>query len=84
MGELEVRWITEFEEELSRRKIFVKKGSAAFNHFAFFKSSPRARRMSDESMMIVFGSQVKLKFKNLDDLPIRFIMNHLGSGCGLS
>ena len=61
MGELEVKWIAEFEAELSRRRIFVKKGSAAFNHFAFFKSKPRARRMSDDSMMIVFGSQVKLK-----------------------
>ena len=61
VGELEVKWITEFEAELSRRRIFVKKGSAAFNHFAFFKSKPRTRRMSDDSMMIVFGSQVKLK-----------------------
>ena len=61
VGELEVKWIAEFEAELSRRRIFVKKGSAAFNHFAFFKSKPRARRMSDDSMMIVFGSQVKLK-----------------------
>ena len=52
MGELEVQWNTEFEAELSRRRVFVKEGSAAFNHFAFFKSKPRARRMSDESMMI--------------------------------
>jgi len=57
VGELEVLWLAEFEKELDRRRIFVNKGSAAFNHFAFFKSKPIARKMSDESAMIIFGSQ---------------------------
>ena len=69
-----MKWIGEFEQELDRRNIFVKKGSAAFNHFAFFKSKPRARRMSDDSMMIVFGSQVfnKNQFNNM------FMFTYLG------
>ena len=57
VGELEVKWINEFEQELSRRNIFVKKGSAAFNHFAFFKSKPRTRQMSDDSSISIFGTQ---------------------------
>ena len=75
MGELEVQWNTEFEAELSRRRVFVKEGSAAFNHFAFYKSKPRARRMSDESMMIVFGSQ---------DLSDRFSLSPEQAGFGLT
>ena len=70
-----MEWITEFESELSRRRIFVKEGSAAASHFALFKSKPRARRMSDESMMIVFGSQ---------DLSDRFSLSPDQAGFGLT
>ena len=47
----------EFEKELSRRRAFVRRGSAAFNHFAFFKSKRSARLLGDDSMISVFGSQ---------------------------
>ena len=53
----QVSWMTDFEQELTRRGVFVKPGSAAFNHFAFFKSKPRTRQMSDESSIGIFGSQ---------------------------
>ena len=75
MGKLEVEWIKEFELELSRRRIFVKEGSAAASHFALFKSKPRARRMSEDSMMIVFGSQ---------DLSDRFSLSPDQAGFGLT
>ena len=51
----QVSWMTDFEQELTRRGVFVKPGSAAFNHFAFFKSKPRTRQMSDESSIGIFG-----------------------------
>ena len=70
-----MEWNTEFEQELSRRRVFVKEGSAAFTHFAFFKSKPRARRMSDQSMMLVFGSQ---------DLSDRFSLSADQAGFGLT
>jgi len=57
VGELEVAWIAEFEKELDRKKIFVNPGTAAFTHFAFFKSKPLARNLSDESSMSIFASQ---------------------------
>ena len=75
MGKLEVEWIKEFESELSRRRIFVKEGSAAASHFALFKSKPRARRMSEDSMMIVLGSQ---------DLSDRFSLSPDQAGFGLT
>ena len=40
-------------------KVFVNKGSSAFNHFAFFKSKPAARRLADDAMAAVAGSQVE-------------------------
>ena len=75
VGKLEVEWITEFESELTRRRIFVTEGSAAASHFALFKSKPRARQMSDNSMMIVFGSQ---------DLSDRFSLSKDQAGFGLT
>ena len=75
VGELEVLWIAEFEKELDRRSVFVNKGSAAFNHFAFFKSKPIARKMSDESAMIIFGSQ---------SLSERFSLTAAQAGFGLN
>ena len=75
VGQLEVTWVGEFEQELARRNVTVRRGSAAFNHFAFFKSKPRARRMSDDSMMIVFGSQ---------DLSQRFSLTSDQAGFGLT
>ena len=73
MGLHEVAWTAEFEKELTRRKVtgnndpsvkfcfkvFVNKGSSAFNHFAFFKSKPAARRLADDAMAAVAGSQVE-------------------------
>jgi len=75
VGELEVLWIAEFEKELDRRSIFVNKGSAAFMHFAFFKSKPIARSMSDDSAMIIFGSQ---------SLAERFTLTPDQAGFGLN
>ena len=53
----QVSWMADFEQELTRRGVFVQPGSAAFNHFAFFKSSPSTRQMSDDSSISIFGSQ---------------------------
>ena len=49
--------MTDFENELTRRQVFVRPGSAAFNHFAFFKSKTSTRRMSDDSSISIFGTQ---------------------------
>jgi len=57
VGMNEVAWTTEFEQELTRRAVFVNKGSSAFNHFAFFKSKPKARKMADDAMISIAGSQ---------------------------
>ena len=57
VGQFEVAWVTDFEKELKRRKTYVYKGSPSFNHFAFFKSKSIARKKSDESAMIIYGSQ---------------------------
>jgi len=57
VGVQETEWVTEFEGELSRRGVFVNKGSAAFNHFALFESKPKARKMADEAMASIAGSQ---------------------------
>ena len=57
VGINEVLWTSEFEQELNRREVFVKKGSAGFGHFAFFQSKPKARSMSDDAMISIAGSQ---------------------------
>ena len=57
VGKFQVMWLKDFEEELSRRRVFVKKGSASFNHFAFFKSNANARRLADDVSISIFGSQ---------------------------
>ena len=75
VGELEVAWIAEFEKELDRQKIFVSPGTAAFNHFAFFKSKPIARKMSDESSMIIFASQSLAERFNLTPNQAGFGLN---------
>ena len=49
--------MADFEQELTRRNIFVRPGSAAFNHFAFFKSKSPTRQMSDDASISVFGTQ---------------------------
>merc|ERR1712106_498203 len=33
------------------------KGSSAFNHFAFFKCKPKTRKMADDAMVSIAGSQ---------------------------
>jgi len=75
VGELEVLWQAEFEKELDRRRVFVNPGSAAFMHFAFFKSKPIARKLSDQSAMIIFGSQ---------SLSERFSLTPAQAGFGLT
>ena len=57
VGLNEVAWLVDFEQELTRRGVFVNKGSAAFTHNAFFKSKQRARQSSDDSSIGIFGSQ---------------------------
>ena len=71
----EVAWLTDFERELTRRRVFVTKGSAAFNHFAFFKSKPIARQMSDDSSISIFGTQ---------SLAKRFSLTSDQAGFGLN
>jgi len=75
VGILEVQWLGELEKDLSKRKIFVKKGSSAFNHFAFFKSKRNARQMADNSMTSIFGSQ---------DLSSTFSLTPNQAGFGLT
>ena len=53
----EVAWTIEFEQELTRREVFVNKNSASFNHFAFFKTKTKARQMADDAMISISGSQ---------------------------
>ena len=57
VGINEVAWTNEFEQELNRREVFVKKGGSAFSHFAFFQSKPRVRDMADDAMVSIAGSQ---------------------------
>ena len=71
----EVAWLTDFERELTRRRVFVTKGSAAFNHFAFFKSKPVARQLSDDSSISIFGTQ---------SLAKRFSLTPNQAGFGLN
>ena len=54
----EVAWTIEFEQELTRREVFVEKNSASANHFAFFKTKEKARKMADDAMISISGSQV--------------------------
>ena len=63
---VKVAWMNDFEQELTRRKVFVQPGSAAFNHFSFFKSKRSARRMSDDSSISIFGTQSLAKRLFLD------------------
>ena len=57
VGINEVAWTNEFEQELNRREVFVKKGSAGFSHFAFFQSTPKVRSMADDGMISIAASQ---------------------------
>ena len=58
VGMNEVAWTIEFEQELTRREVFVEKNSASANHFAFFKTKEKARKMADDAMISISGSQV--------------------------
>ena len=60
VGMNEVAWTIEFEQELTRREVFVEKNSASANHFAFFKTKEKARKMADDAMISISGSQVLL------------------------
>jgi len=75
VGELEVAWIAEFEKELDRKRVFVNPGTAAFNHFAFFKYKPKARNLSDGSSMIIYASK---------SLGERFKLSSNQAGFGLN
>merc|ERR1719499_418473 len=57
VGMNEVAWTIEFEQELTRREVFVEKNSASANHFAFFKTKEKARKMADDAMISISGSQ---------------------------
>ena len=59
VGMNEVAWTIEFEQELTRREVFVEKNSASANHFAFFKTKEKARKMADDAMISISGSQVR-------------------------
>ena len=74
MGIFKVNWVTEFEQELSRRSVFVNKGSAGFMHFAFFRSKTEARETSDDVSKSIYGSQ---------DLKDRFLLTPNQAGFGL-
>jgi peroxidase len=75
VGLNEVAWNLEFEQELTRREVFVNKGSLAFSHNAFFKSKPKARKMADDAMVSITGSQ---------DLGQRFELKPAQAGYGLN
>ena len=74
VGLNEVAWLVDFEQELTRRGVFVNKGSAAFTHNAFFKSKRGARQSSDDSSIGIFGSQ---------SLAERFSLSQSQAGFGL-
>ena len=75
VGLNEVAWNIEFEGELFRREVFVNKGSSAFNHNAFFKSKPKTRKMADDAMVSIAGSQ---------DLGSRFSLSPDQAAFGLN
>ena len=64
----------DFEEHIAKSQVFVKKGSASFNHFAFFKSKPKARQLADTVSTSIFGAQ---------DLAKRFGLSPNQAGFGL-
>ena len=53
----------------------MRKGSSAFNHNAFFKSKPKARKMADDAMISIVGSQ---------DLGERFELSSNQAAFGLN
>ena len=69
-----MEWVIEFEQELSRREVFVNKGSAGFVHFSFFRSKSEARAASDDVSKSIYGSQ---------DLAHRFRLTPNQAGFGL-
>ena len=75
VGLNEVAWGIEFEQELTRRKVTVTRGSSAFSHNAFFKSKPKTRKMADEAMVGIAGSQ---------DLGSRFSLSPDQAAFGLN
>jgi peroxidase len=56
-----VQWLKDFEEYIASKRVFVRKGTAAFNHFAFFKSKKKARRLANEAANSILGSQALAK-----------------------
>ena len=70
-----MKWVGEFEDELTRRSVFVKKGSSSFSHFAFFQTTSKAMSLSMDAMVSVVGSQ---------DLGERFSLTSDQAGFGLS
>jgi len=53
----EIAWVTEFEGELSRRRVFAKKGSSSYSHSSFMMSKSIAREMAKDAMTCVVASQ---------------------------
>ena len=75
VGITEVAWVQDFEDHLTERKVFVKKGSSSFSHFAFFKTTPKAMKLSMGAMFAVVGSQ---------DLGDQFSLTSDQAGFGLN
>ena len=74
VGKFNVEWLKDFEEHIAKSQVFVRKGSAAFNHFAIFKSKPKARQLADTVSTSILGAQ---------DLAKRFGLSPNQAGFGL-
>ena len=75
VGVMEVVWEKDVDKERLKRKLNVKKGSASYNHFAFFKSKPKTREESDSALAQIAASQ---------ELAARFSLTPDQAGFGLT
>ena len=75
VGVMEVIWEKDNDKERLKRKLNVKKGSAAYNHFAFFKSKPETREKSDSARAQIAATQA---------LATRFSLTPDQAGFGLT
>ena len=74
VGKFNVERLKDFEKHIAKNQVIVRKGSAAFNHFAFFKSKPKARQLADTVSTSILGAQ---------DLAKRFGLSPKQAGFGL-
>ena len=75
VGVMKVIWEKDIDKELLKRKLNVKKGTAAFNHFAFFKSKSKTRKKSEAALAGITASQ---------ELASRFSLSPSQAAAGLS